>query len=753
MEWKCTARKISQAQETLVLVGQGSEVSLAPRSLRRLRSPAAKQFPVRSVVPADRSRAGEWVTMTPRYKSIGLRTASMLFVTILVLTMAGQLLAAELIEETGARLAFQEEVKGLLSDEQFSELDDLFNQLGQAPTRWPSGELTLTDYWSAFDSFFHGHDVSARTRPLETSLALATSMRQWVASRPNSVAARVALARAEAACLAPVLLIQSEASATNSFECVPGGFERATIALEAADVAGIADPELCIAKMDVLGLQGGGLCEAQRWFNQAVHRTPQCDRAYDRMAVQQYNAGGLLALRLFTEKIATNDDARYARVIRSLTRSARASGTLQLDETFFARTGIQWDRVKNGFQELRRQAPKSLRIASEFCRLACLARDRSVAGELFAELATQRDSAVWSSKAAFLAWKHWATSEAPVPETIRVADGTPGRVATMAMTPDGLTLMAGYSGGGLFMWDLATRQLRASLHVSSDPIRTICFSPDGRQFALATCEVCSGQPHGEVGFWDVANGHRLASTGATLPPVRALAFLPTADRVMIGCDKRGPAEPVLRLWDMLKETESIPSLPLEGGVDAIAAAPTGSLVAVGSLKRCYLWDAATWQVVGNLHRQEIHQEIIRAIKFSLDGTVFATAAAPGWSERDRISGDVKIWIRDDSAAGQFRCRPLSDTSGDTLGLAFSPDAKILATAGYSGVITLWDVASGLPWLRVARDFEAIRALLFTPDGRFLISGNDAGAIHIWDCAALQHSSVDGWQTINGSKSE
>jgi WD40 repeat protein len=79
---------------------------------------------------------------------------------------------------------------------------------------------------------------------------------------------------------------------------------------------------------------------------------------------------------------------------------------------------------------------------------------------------------------------------------------------------------------------------------------------------------------------------------------------------------------------------------------------------------------------------------------------------------------------------------VEDNSVNTI--AFSPDGKILASAGrnISGeqiyhTIKLWNVATGEEMLTLTGHSNAVISLAFSADGKFLVSGGEDNLIKIW----------------------
>jgi WD40 repeat protein/class 3 adenylate cyclase len=86
--------------------------------------------------------------------------------------------------------------------------------------------------------------------------------------------------------------------------------------------------------------------------------------------------------------------------------------------------------------------------------------------------------------------------------------------------------------------------------------------------------------------------------------------------------------------------------------------------------------------------------------------------------------------------------------GETYSVAFSPDGRLLATAGDDAVVTLWDRPSlrdgaptRQPIARLEGHKDQIQSVAFSPDGKTIASGSMDRTIRLWDVAARRATAI------------
>lgn len=182
------------------------------------------------------------------------------------------------------------------------------------------------------------------------------------------------------------------------------------------------------------------------------------------------------------------------------------------------------------------------------------------------------------------------------------------------------------------------------------------------------------------------------------------------------------AEPATKLSD-LKRWVIASSFTKDGGL-LLTAGGESLLYRPGDV---VVWKTADGSRVGDMAG---HPTAVWAVQVSADGKLAATAG---------YDGLVKLWDLPARASSRDLARSADGKDGRKTGwvrsLAFSPDGARLAAACEDGGVTIWDTAAGSEVKTIAAHTGAATCVVFSPDGATLASGGSDKLVKLWNAAS------------------
>ncbi|MCP4702320.1 MAG: hypothetical protein GY862_36490 [Gammaproteobacteria bacterium] len=350
-------------------------------------------------------------------------------------------------------------------------------------------------------------------------------------------------------------------------------------------------------------------------------------------------------------------------------------------------------------------------------------------------------------------------------ESLRELHGHQAQVTGVAFSPDGKRLATGSLDKHILIWDSATGRPVQLLRGHDNYVFGLAFSPDGLQLASASNDRT-------LRLWDVESGITLRLLQGHTAGAVGLNW---AGEQLYSAANNGS----VRQWATRPPGQWLWDLP--GSAISAALSPDGRAVAVGfadGAMRAYALPETAGQAAGILLWEvaEAHEQWVMRLAFSADGHWLASAGLhdkkaklwrlpdgdknlPGLQDLEGLatpsstdvgkSGSERVESKAQDTE-QVRSptlqHGLEQHSNSVFGLAFSPDARWLATASYDGHIGLWDVNSGEGRLFKAHDqcvsTGCVESVEFDPTGQFLLSsGYKDKTLKYWQLQSSQNTPI------------
>ncbi len=234
---------------------------------------------------------------------------------------------------------------------------------------------------------------------------------------------------------------------------------------------------------------------------------------------------------------------------------------------------------------------------------------------------------------------------------------------------------------------------------------------------------------GIVKVWNVSSGELVTAFRAAAGRVLTLAYSPDGSRLMTG-----GYDSKLCVWDADtgRELRVIPGLAsdspkYQSEIGTLAASPNGAFVAAGFGHPTFhqsnyeqvakVWELGTGREVATLSG---HSNTICDVAFSRDGKLLATASD---------DHQVKLWSTEN-------WRPvdvgLLQGTKEMKSVTFSIDGQWIVAGDASGLVTIWETASGKLVNQLRGHADAVQRIVFSPDGRTLATASWDNTVKLWD---------------------
>ena len=283
--------------------------------------------------------------------------------------------------------------------------------------------------------------------------------------------------------------------------------------------------------------------------------------------------------------------------------------------------------------------------------------------------------------------------------------------AGSANATDGKIVATASTDGTVKLWRVDGTLLK-TLQEGTGGLWSVAFSPDGKLIASGGEKT--------VKLWH-KDGRFLREINAHKGVVYGIAWSPDG-KIFASASSDG----TVKLWQ--PDGILLRTLQLDGSaLWDVAFSPDGeALAAVGSSGAIAIWkpDGTLLQVI------DAHQAMTMGVSFSPDGKTLASAST---------DGTVKLWKLDASPTvtdtsvphSSQLLRTLKGHAQGVMGVSFSPDGEIVATASLDNTVKLWN-KNGILLTTLTGHRGLVPKASFSPDGTFLVSASHDQTAILWN---------------------
>jgi WD40 repeat protein len=282
-----------------------------------------------------------------------------------------------------------------------------------------------------------------------------------------------------------------------------------------------------------------------------------------------------------------------------------------------------------------------------------------------------------------------------------------GNVQSVVWSRDGDRVLASSWDGAARVWDVNSAVVTLTLVGHTSFVQSAEFSPDQKSIVTAgndrTARLWSAIAGRQVGLFRADN-----KNGGSYP-----SFTPDGRLLLVAYGQ------TMQLWQLDGDTP-VRSWPGTTGMIRPDGREIASQLVDGTIE---IRETSTGQLLRHFPTNPGGCHIL---VYSPDGRWIVTNGLP-WNRQSETSF-AQVW---DATSGRL-VQTIKGDPGWVSDMRFTPDCRLMATAGYDATVKLWNTTNWSLVRTLKGHTDSIDSLAFSPDGRLLATGSFDGTVGTWD---------------------